>query len=296
VTTVVMFPGQGVQRVGMGHELFDDFADLEAAASDMLGYSMRRLCLEDPHHQLNDTRYTQSAVYVVNALAYRRWRATAPEPDLALGHSLGEYNALEAAGAIGFLDGLRLVHSRARITSQIRGGMTAVLGLLEGKVRRVLTSGHHDDVEIANINAPTQFVLAGPDASLGPAEAALTAAGAFDIRRLAVGGPFHSSHMATVAAEFAAVAAGTSIKPATFPVIANRTARPHRVDRIARTLVEHVHHPVLWHESLMWIIEQDPLAEFVEIGDAGILTRMVRRLRPRPHPSPFLMIGKASMT
>lgn len=131
MTTVVMFPGQGAQRVGMGGDLFAEFPDLTEQADEVLGRSIRDLCLEDRDGLLDDTRHTQLAVFVVNALAFRRLRASEGEPDLVLGHSLGEYNALEAAGSIDFLSALRLVKARAELTGRIKGAMTAVLGMSE---------------------------------------------------------------------------------------------------------------------------------------------------------------------
>ncbi|GAA1414987.1 ACP S-malonyltransferase [Catellatospora coxensis] len=286
MTVVVMFPGQGVQRLGMGQDLFDEFPDIEAAASDVLGYSLRQLCTHDAHHQLDDTRYTQPAVYMVNALAYRRWLANAEEPDLAIGHSLGELNALEAAGVFDLLDGLRLVVARAQCTAGVPGGMTAVLGLPEDEVRSALASGGCHDVEIANFNGPTQLILAGPVASLIAAESALNTAGAADIRRLAVDGPFHSSHMSAAAAGFATATHAVTMREPSFPVIANRTAKPHQIGELPRMLAEHLDHPVLWHRTLMTILDQDSYCSLIEIGGPGILTRMAARLRPQPLRSP----------
>jgi trans-AT polyketide synthase/acyltransferase/oxidoreductase domain-containing protein len=279
-----MFSGQGAQKVGMGRDLFAQFPDLVDQADEILGYSVRELCLEDPDGLLGDTRYTQPAVFTVNAMAYRRWRESGGEPDLALGHSLGEYNALEAAGSIDFCTALRLLKARAQLTGGISGAMTAVLGMPEGEIRGTLTRCHRLDVEIVNFNSPTQLVLAGPEESVARAEEALCGAGAFDIRRLSVSGPFHSSYMAPAAERFAALIAGADISPPRFPVIANRTARPHEPGRIAGRLAEHIDHPVLWHASLLWILEQDPDARFVEVGESGILTRMLRRIRPDRSP------------
>ncbi|SEG19827.1 trans-AT polyketide synthase, acyltransferase and oxidoreductase domain-containing protein [Nonomuraea solani] len=277
--TVVMFPGQGVQEAGMGRELFDEYPDLTAEADEILGYSVRRLCHDNPDGLLDDTLYTQPAVYVVNALEYRHWRGTAGEPDGALGHSLGEYNALEAAGALTFGTGLRLVQARAQLTGAVRGAMTVVLGLDEERIRHVLAANHHEDVEIVNFNTPTQLVLAGPPDSIGAAEVALDAAGAASVRRLAVSGPFHSSHMARAATEFAARFRHIGVEEPRFPVIANLTARPHRREEIMRSLAAHIDHPVRWADSIRWILERHPRATFEAMGKARILIRMLKRIR-----------------
>lgn len=286
MTTVAMFPGQGAQRVGMGRDLFAEFPDLTEQADEVLGRSIRDLCLEDRDGLLDDTRYTQLAVFAVNALAFRRWRASEGDPDVVLGHSLGEYNALEAAGSIDFPSALRLIKARAELTGRIKGAMTAVLGMSEERIRATLAESDRLDVEIVNSNSPTQLVLAGPEASVGQAEEALRGAGAFDIRRLPISGPFHSRYMEPAAAQFAAQIGDVDIVPPRFPVIANGTARPHAPDQIARGLARHIHQPVLWHASLVWILEQYPDAQFIEIGDSGILTRMIRRIRPTLTRSP----------
>ena len=111
-----VFPGQGSQRKGMGGELFDEFPALTKKADKILGYSIKELCLEDPHKQLNQTQYTQPALYVVNALAYKKKiKDGEKEPDFLAGHSLGEYNALQAAGMMGFESGLKLVKKLHRL-------------------------------------------------------------------------------------------------------------------------------------------------------------------------------------
>ncbi|GAA3079035.1 hypothetical protein GCM10020000_75820 [Streptomyces olivoverticillatus] len=204
MTRIFMFPGQGAQRVGMGRELFDRFPHLEAEASEVLGYSLRTLCLEDPEGQLGNTRYTQPAMYAVNALAHRAAVEDGDRPDVAIGHSLGEYNALEAAGVFGFADGLRLVAARARAMADVTGGgMSAVVGLPETKLRFLLLRAGFADLDMANLNTAAQTVLAGPVEDLEEAGQILEDAGARMVRRLAVSGPFHSRYMAPAAAALA---------------------------------------------------------------------------------------------
>ncbi|MEV3987629.1 ACP S-malonyltransferase [Streptomyces sp. NPDC049837] len=278
MTRIFMFPGQGTQHAGMGGELFDRFPALVREADAILGHSIRELCLDDPEGRLGSTEYTQPAVYVVNAMALRAARAEGAAPDVAIGHSLGEYNALEAAGVFGFADGLRLVVARARAMARVTGGgMAAVLGLDEAVLRLLLRRAGLDAVQVANFNTPDQTVIAGPEDGLEEAEALLLDAGARRVRRLDVSGPFHSTHMAPAAEEFAPALRAVTLAAPAIPVIANRTARPYPANGIAGLLAEQIHHPVLWRETVQAL--DTPDAEFVEIGAGSTLTRMLRDLR-----------------
>ena len=131
MATVFMFPGQGSQSLGMGGELFDRYPDLVAEADAILGYSVKELCLENPDRQLNSTDYTQPALYIVNAMSFRaKTEDEDVTPDFVIGHSLGEYSALYAAGAFDFATGLRLVQKRGALMSEATGGgMAAILGM-----------------------------------------------------------------------------------------------------------------------------------------------------------------------
>jgi malonyl CoA-acyl carrier protein transacylase len=277
MTEVFLFPGQGSQRQGMGREEFARHPELTEQATEVLGWPVAEVCLANPGGVLDDTRYTQPCVYLVNALAYRAMGRT---PDVALGHSLGEFNALEAAGVLDIMDGLRLVARRAALTAAVPGAMTAVLGLSAARVLEVLdTEGLHE-VTLANHNTPRQAVLAGPSAGIERAEAALREAGAIDIRRLAVSGPFHSPHMAAVVDDWAAALPTVDFRVPRFPVVANHTARPYQAGDFARILAAHIHQPVRWHESIRWVVENHPDVRFTEVGERGLLVRMLRQISP----------------
>src|SRR5262245_16821577 len=149
-----VFPGQGSQKRGMGEGLFDEireYAAVEKEVDELLGYSMRRLCLEDDQGRLKQTQYTQPCLYVVNALHYYQARHQGVEPAYLAGHSLGEYNALLAAGAFDFLTGLRLVKRRGELMSQAKnGGMAAVIGLGANTVAQVVKENGLSAIDIAS--------------------------------------------------------------------------------------------------------------------------------------------------
>lgn len=298
MTTVVIFPGQGVQQAGMGADVFDEFPDLVDAASELLGFDVRRLCEDEHDDRLGQTMYAQPATYVVNALEYRSAHARGLRPDVLLGHSLGEFNALEAAGSFAFLDGLSLVKQRAAITGKVGGAMTAVQGLGEDVIADELVAAGLSTVDIANLNSPIQTVLAGPDADIAAAEDVLMARGAIETRRLRITGAFHSRYMAAAAEEFSAALAALTFNEPALPVVANLTARPHRAGHMATALSQHLIRPVLWHTSVAWVAEHHVDPQFVQPGRSQVLIRMLRQIpqtrsrsRSRVEPSPPQDVG-----
>jgi trans-AT polyketide synthase/acyltransferase/oxidoreductase domain-containing protein len=277
--TVVMFPGQGIQRKGMGEALFKAYPELTDLASQTLGYRIDELCLNDPDGRLGQTRYTQPALYVVNALGYLHNTENNPGnlPDAFMGHSVGEYNALLAAGVFDFETGLKLVARRGELMSEASGGaMAAVMGVPPNRIVELIEEAGIDGVDLANFNSPKQTVISGPDQAVAQAVAAL---GKEDIMviPLAVSAAFHSRYMLPAQERFAAFLAEFRFGPPSRPVIANKTARPYQDDAIASTLAEQIASPVRWSDSVRFALDAGA-TEFREI-DSTILTNMVRDIR-----------------
>jgi trans-AT polyketide synthase/acyltransferase/oxidoreductase domain-containing protein len=278
-----VFPGQGSQSRGMGQALFPAFPDEVRQADEILGYSIEELCLRDPRGELSLTRFTQPALYVVNALSYlKRERDGDAPPDWLLGHSLGEYNALLAAGAFDFATGLRLVKRRGELMSMApSGGMAAVLGLDAGEVTAALqTSGL--DLDVANYNSPTQTVISGSAAAIAAAEPVFERLGATFIT-LNVSAAFHSRAMQFMVEEFAALLAAVAWRPHRTPVVANVTARPHAPGEVAAALAAQICGPVRWTESIRYLMGRG-LAEVAEIGPGKVLSSLVKVIRTTCEP------------
>ncbi|WP_051378781.1 ACP S-malonyltransferase [Derxia gummosa] len=279
--TTLLFPGQGSQFKGMGAELFDAYPDAVARADAILGWSLRELCLDDPRRQLNDTRYTQPALYAVSVLALRRHLDSGgPPPDRVAGHSLGEYAALHAAGVFDFETGLRLVKRRGELMSAVTGGaMCAVIGLARADIEALLAE-HGIDLDLANHNSPRQLVLAGDAEGVGRFETLVKSGAAPGARcvRLRVSGAFHSRQMAPVATRFAPALAAEAFAPPRIPVIANCSALAYGADDIAANLARQLHAPVRWVESVEALLAAGETA-FIEIGPGEVLTRLVADIR-----------------
>jgi len=275
----VLFPGQGAQYKGMGKDLFPSYPQLTRAASEILGYSVERLCLEDPANELRLTQFTQPALYVVNALGYmkkKREGAADVQADYLAGHSLGEYNALLAAEVFDFESGLRLVQKRGELMGKAFGGaMVAVVGVEPQRVREVLDENGLHEVDLANYNTPTQTVISGRADDIGRAEEIL---GERRMRcvRLNVSAPFHSRYMQPAQQEFAAFMRQIRFFPLRRPVISNVTARPHEDGTVAQLLVQQITSPVRWSDSVRYLLACGDM-QFTEIG-SSILTNMVNEI------------------
>jgi trans-AT polyketide synthase/acyltransferase/oxidoreductase domain-containing protein len=280
------FPGQGSQQRGMGKGLFEKYPEQTATADRVLGYSIEELCTEDPGRRLGRTEFTQPALYVVGALSYLDRVAQDPVPaDYLIGHSLGEYVALFAAGVFDFETGLRLVQRRGELMAAADGGaMAAVVGADEATVTRVLANSGLDGLDLANHNAMDQFVLSGPGEQIDAACREVEAAGARAVR-LHVSAPFHSRYMRGAAEEFARFLDGFTLRAPNVPVLANVDARPYRPEALKETLAAQISSPVLWTETVRRLMGHGDFA-FVELGPGRVLTKLVSRIREAAEPLP----------
>ncbi|MFG2716111.1 ACP S-malonyltransferase [Streptomyces goshikiensis] len=269
----LLFAGQGSQRQGMGAEVLDAFPEHCALADDILGLSVRELCLHGGD-RLRLTRYAQPALFTVHALTYLAGREEQGEPDVVAGHSLGEFNALMVAGVLDFAGGLRLVAERGRLMGEADGGaMAAVLGAGLTEVERALAASGREDVEVANDNSATQVVISGTAAGVSAVTALLTAGDpAIRCVPLPVSAAFHSREMAPAARRFAAVLAETPLAPPRLPVISNVTARPYPPgEPVAALLGRQIRSRVRWTETMEHLLDSG-VDEVTEIGRGRTLT------------------------
>jgi malonyl CoA-acyl carrier protein transacylase len=281
-----VFPGQGSQRRGMGQGLFDEvreYAALEQDVDRILGYSLRKLCLDDADNRLKETQFTQPCLYVVNALYYYKAVSQGVRPAYLAGHSLGEYNALLAAGVFDFLTGLRLVKKRGELMSQAKNGaMGAVIGLGVSMITRVLKENALTSIDVANFNSPLQTVVSGPADDIRRAGPIFERGGARMYMPLQVSAAFHSRYMAGAAQAFADFLAPMSFAAAKTPVIANVNAQPYPTDNASESvkslLVNQIAHSVQWTQSIRFLIGQG-VTQFSEMGPGNVLTRSVQQIQ-----------------
>ena len=273
-----IFPGQGSQFKGMGDTLFDEFSELTAEADKVLGFSIKELCIYDSQRLLNQTQYTQPAIYTVNALSYlKKIKETSRKPDYVMGHSLGEYSALFAAGAFDFETGLRLVNKRGELMSQATGGgMAAVLGLNKETVEDILKKNGFDTIDIANYNTPTQIVVSGPVSDIDKAAGLFDSIGIMYIP-LNVSGAFHSRYMKEVSRIFGQYLSRFTFCKLSIPVISNVKARPYSSDSLEENLINQITHSVKWTESVKYLMGLGAM-EFKEIGPGDVLTKLVQKI------------------
>lgn len=280
MATVFMFPGQGSQSLGMGGELFDRYPDLVAEADAILGYSVKELCLENPDRQLNSTDYTQPALYIVNAMSFRaKTEDEDVTPDFVIGHSLGEYSALYAAGAFDFATGLRLVQKRGALMSEATGGgMAAILGMDGDAVADALSGLGADRIDVANFNSPGQTVISGLKEDIEVFAPKLKEMGAKRVVILPVSGAFHSRYMRPAAEEFETFLRGFSFGHLNITCIANCNASPYTDESIAANLVSQIYSSVLWIDTIRSLREKGA-EKFIEVGPGTVLSGLARQIK-----------------
>lgn len=287
---VLLLPGQGSQKAGMGADLAAHHAAAEqvfAAADSALGFSLSALCFGGPDEELTRTENAQPALLAHAAAAWAAVRdAVRPLVRAAAGHSLGEFTAYHVAGALSLADALKLVRRRGELMAERGaarpGAMAAIIGLDERAVEAACrTASDTGIVGPANYNAPDQLVISGEVEAVERAMALAKDAGAKRAIRLTVSGAFHSPLMADAADGLRRALDGAAFGAPAFPVYANVTAEPVTDGGLARQLLlEQLSAPVRWTATIRALAGSFPGALFVELGPGAVLTNLVKRIVP----------------
>ena len=282
-----VFPGQGAQFSGMGKEMFEtneQAKELFLQANDILGFPITDIMFEGTDEELRQTRVTQPAVFlhsVITALCM----GDEFQPDMVAGHSLGEFSALVASGALTFEDGLRLVSARATAMQQAcemqPSTMSAIIGLEDSVIEQVCAevSAEGHVVVAANYNSPGQVVISGTFEGISLANERLLAAGARRALQLSVGGAFHSPLMEPARAMLEAAIQQTTFQTPRCPIYQNVDALPHTdPEEIKANLVAQLTSPVRWTQTVLNMIA-DGAEEFTECGPGTVLTGLIKKIR-----------------
>ena len=286
----LLFPGQGSQFVGMGRKLFEQSAAARAVfdeADRALGFPLSRLCFEGPEAELKATANTQPAILTHSIAALAELRAAFPEKlagtAFAAGHSLGEYSACVATGALSFADAVRLVRRRGEFMQDAvpagEGAMAAIVGLPPEAVEAACREAAGEEiVSAANYNSPEQTVIAGHAGAVERACAACVAKGARRAIPLAVSAPFHSPLMRPARERMEPLLAATRFSDAAIPVVTNVDGLPtSRGEALREALVRQIDSPVEWVESIR-TLSREGVDRALEIGPGNVLIGLVRRI------------------
>lgn len=282
-----MFPGQGSQFVGMGENLFDLYPELIEEADKILGYSIKNLCLFDEENNLNNTAYTQPALYVINCLSYLETRKKEDAPDYVLGHSLGEYSALFAANVFDFKTGLKLVKKRGELMNTYgQGGMIAVIGEKLDNITTLLKKQHLEGIDIANINSYDQIVLSGLEEQITVATD-LFSSHNISVIPLPVSGAFHSRYMQDAKIEYEDFLEDFTFNTPSIPTISNVNGSFYNKNNVKELLVKQVVSPVNWVQSIEYLLNKYSYENLTvkEVGPKKVLTKLYDKIvnsQPRP--------------
>lgn len=280
-----VFPGQGAQFSGMGADLYEKSAavrELFDRADQILGFSISKIMFTGTDEELRQTKVTQPAVFL-HSVALAKALGDSFQPDMVAGHSLGEFSALVAAGAMNFEDGLRLVSKRAmamqKACEAVPSTMAAVLGLPDEKVEEICKAT--DGIVVpANYNCPGQLVISGEIPAVDAACEAAKAAGAKRALRLPVGGAFHSPLMEPAREELAKAIAETAFKTPVCPVYQNvSTTAITDPEQIQKNLIAQLTAPVKWTQSVQNMVK-DGATVFIEVGPGKVLQGLVKKIEP----------------
>jgi [acyl-carrier-protein] S-malonyltransferase len=284
-----IFPGQGSQEVGMGSDFYEQEETARKRmeqADDILGFKLSELCFHGPEEELRLTVNTQPALFTVSAAILDVLREKMDlVPDYVAGHSLGEYTAFYASGAIPFERGVELVRKRGMFMEEAVpagiGAMAAVLGMERedlGEICKSITS-QGKTVELANLNCPGQIVISGTKEGVELAGEMAKEKGARRVISLTVSGPFHSSLMEPAARKMEQVLReANDLTDPKIPVVVNVSARAvASKDEMVNALIRQVDSPVLWEDTVRWLINEG-VDTFIEIGSGSVLSGLVKKV------------------
>lgn len=278
-----VFPGQGAQFVGMGKDLYDNNPEAKALfdkANEILGFNITDLMFNGTEEDLKQTKVTQPAIFL-HSVILAKSLGDEFKPDMVAGHSLGEFSALVAAGALSFEEGLKLVSKRAQAMQkacELRPStMAAVLALPDDKIKEICDS-IDEVVEPANFNCPGQVVISGSVEGIDAACEKMLAAGAKRAMKLKVGGAFHSPLMQPAQDELAEAIAAAQFTTPVCPIYQNVDAKPHtNPEEIKENLIKQLTAPVRWTQDVEAMIA-DGADEFIELGPGAVLQGLVKKI------------------
>ncbi len=279
-----IFPGQGSQHIGMGKDIIEKYKiaeDLFTEASELLGFDLKKLCLEGSEDDLNNTCNTQPAIFTISMIFDRILKEQGIFPQALAGHSLGEYSAFCSAGAFSFSEGVKLVRKRGNFMNQAlssgEGSMAAIIGLKKDKIESLCEQ--IDEVcEIANFNTPSQIVVSGTAKGIKEIIKLTRSEGAKKVIELDVSGAFHSSLMVPARKKLDTALNKIDIKHIEIPVMVNAHAcYLKKIDEIKDALSAQMENSVLWVNSMQLMIEKG-IETFVEVGPGRVLKGLMRRI------------------
>lgn len=281
-----MFPGQGSQTVGMGKTFYDEYPEVQELfheADQLLDVDISTIMFDGSKEKLTETENAQPALLLSSFAVHTLLIKEGIKPDMAVGHSLGEYSSLVAAEAISFQEALPLVASRGKLMEEAfpkgKGAMAAVLGMSEEDVKQSLQHLDEDEVvDIANLNCPGQIVISGSKEGIETASKLLKENGAKRVLPLNVSGPFHSRLMKTANEQFSKKLNDIDFNDARIPVYANVSAQPvTEKEALKDLLIRQLYSPVRFEESIRNMID-DGVEAFVEVGNGKVLSGLVKKI------------------